>query len=59
VTTTVEGAVTVHDLTVADWIELACNAADRELTKVEWNQFLPAYPYRELCLGNDRREASS
>jgi DNA-binding SARP family transcriptional activator/WD40 repeat protein len=49
VTTTAEGAVSVHDLNVSDWIGKACSAAGRELSTVEWSQFLPAYPYRKVC----------
>jgi DNA-binding SARP family transcriptional activator/WD40 repeat protein len=51
VTTTVTGAVTLHDLSVADWIRLACKGAGRELTPIEWAQFLPTHPYRSVCTG--------
>ena len=49
VTTTSTGAVTVSNLTVTDWIAKACSAAGRELSAEEWQQFIPAYPYRRLC----------
>jgi WD40 repeat protein len=49
VTTTVTGAVSIHDLSVADWIRLACKAARRELTPIEWDQFLPTHPYQRVC----------
>jgi WD40 repeat protein len=58
VTTTVSGAVTIHDLTVADWIRLACKAAGRELTPIEWNQFLPAQRYQTVCTTTDGQGAS-
>ena len=49
VTTTATGAVAIHDLTVAQWIRLACKAAGRELTPIEWSQFLPMYPHETVC----------
>jgi hypothetical protein len=49
VTTTVGGAVSVIDLSVSDWIDLACRGAGRELSPQEWSQFLPTYPYRQVC----------
>ena len=51
VTTTVRGAVSVIDLSVSDWIDLACRGAGRELSPQEWSQFLPTYPYRKVCAG--------
>ena len=51
VTTTLRGAVSVIELSVSDWIELACRGAGRELSPQEWSQFLPTYPYRKVCAG--------
>lgn len=59
VTTTSQGAVSVHNLTVADWIEQACAAAGRQLTADEWSQFLPAYPYRNVCPARGDAAATS
>jgi WD40 repeat protein len=59
VSTTTDGAVTIHDLNVTDWIGLACRAAGRELTPLEWQQFLPTYPYQAVCAdGSPAKEAS-
>ena len=58
VTTTVDGAVSAHDLTVSDWVGLACQAAGRELTTTEWNQFLAAYPYEPVCSSSERNASS-
>ena len=55
VTTTVGGAVSVIDLSVSDWVDLACRGAGRELTPEEWGQFLPTYPYRKVCAGAGAR----
>lgn len=49
VVTTARGAVSVYDLTVADWIDRACTAAGRDLTPGEWAQFLPGYPAEPVC----------
>ena len=49
VTTTVRGAVSVIDLSVSDWIKLACRGAGRALSPQEWNQFLPTYRYEKVC----------
>jgi WD40 repeat protein len=57
VTTTLTGAVIIHDLMVADWIQLACKAAGRELTPIEWDQFLPAQPYQTVCTTPAHQEA--
>jgi hypothetical protein len=34
------------------WRRAACAIAGRNLTKAEWNQFLPGRTSRELCQGN-------
>lgn len=44
-----DGAVQTYDLAVSDWIARACRIAGRELTQAEWQQFLPGYPYQEVC----------
>lgn len=49
VTATVRGAVSVIDLSVSDWIRLACRGAGRELSPQEWSQFLPTYRYGKVC----------
>ena len=49
VTTTGHGAVSVIELSVSDWVGLACRGAGRELSPQEWSQFLPTYPYRKVC----------
>ena len=51
VTTTGRGAVSVIDLSVSDWVDLACRGAGRELSPQEWSQFLPTHPYRKVCAG--------
>ena len=44
-----DGAVHTYDLAVEDWIARACRIAGRELTSAEWDQFLPGYPYQDVC----------
>jgi DNA-binding SARP family transcriptional activator/WD40 repeat protein/energy-coupling factor transporter ATP-binding protein EcfA2 len=51
VTATVGGAVSVIDLSVSDWVDLACRGAGRELSRQEWSQFLPTHPYEKVCAG--------
>ena len=55
VSVTSGGAVTMHNLTASDWISLACRAAGREITPLEWEQFLPAHDYRAVCAGGRPR----
>jgi DNA-binding SARP family transcriptional activator/WD40 repeat protein len=45
---TSEGAV-VLDLDPDHWEELACRIAGRNLTRAEWNQFLPGRDYHRTC----------
>ena len=33
----------------SEWVTLACNAANRNLTQDEWNQYLPGQPYQTTC----------
>jgi WD40 repeat protein len=33
----------------ADWIRTACTIAGRNLTRAEWQQYLPTRPYRSTC----------
>jgi WD40 repeat protein len=36
-----------------EWQDTACEAAKRNLTQAEWDQFLPNQPYEETCPGID------
>jgi WD40 repeat protein len=49
VSVTANGAVRIHDLSVADWVRAACATAGRELTEAEWAQYLPDQPYQRVC----------
>jgi WD40 repeat protein/class 3 adenylate cyclase len=37
------------DVVPTDWHEHACSVAGRNLTRLEWEQFLPDRPYRSVC----------
>jgi WD40 repeat protein len=43
------GAVEYHDLRLSTWQALACQRANRNLTKAEWQQYLPGEPYHKTC----------
>jgi WD40 repeat protein len=42
-------SVTVWDVDLAHWTATACRIAGRNLTKAEWNQYLPGQPYHTTC----------
>jgi WD40 repeat protein len=37
------------DFRLASWQSLACQITGRNLTQVEWQQYLPGQPYRKTC----------
>jgi WD40 repeat protein len=41
--------ITSWNINDSDWVGLACQAANRNLTEAEWKQFLPDQPYRKTC----------
>jgi hypothetical protein len=41
--------VTLWDMDNAHWTELACSIVNRNLTREEWERFLPSEPYRAAC----------
>jgi WD40 repeat protein len=43
------GEVEFHDLRLSTWQALACQRANRNLTRAEWEQYLPGEPYRPTC----------
>ena len=43
------GAIEYYDLRLPIWQALACQRANRNLTKAEWQQYLPDEPYRRTC----------
>jgi WD40 repeat protein len=43
------GSVTLWDMDNAHWTELACSIVNRNLTREEWERFLPSEPYRAAC----------
>jgi WD40 repeat protein len=48
-----ERTIVVHDLTQGSMLESACRIANRNLTQVEWRQYIGdgiLEPYRETCL---------
>src|SRR4029453_16890653 len=47
-----EHATVSWTLNPKEWRRAACAIAGRNLTKAEWNQFLPGHTPRELCKGN-------
>lgn len=43
------GRVWLYPATVAGWIRYACQAANRNLTRAEWRQYVPGHEYRPVC----------
>ena len=39
------------DLDPTIWERDACTIANRNLTRVEWNQYVPGVPYHKTCPG--------
>ncbi|QIX26437.1 hypothetical protein ncot_07345 [Nocardioides sp. JQ2195] len=44
-----DGRTWATDTRTATWHERACNIAGRNLTKAEWQRFLPSRPYHVTC----------
>ncbi|MEQ8677369.1 MAG: protein kinase [Aggregatilineales bacterium] len=44
-----DGAVIVWDLNIDSWIARACRLANRNLTQIEWERFIPDEAYRTTC----------
>jgi WD40 repeat protein len=38
-----------HDMRLQSWQDLACQRANRNLTRAEWQQYLPGEPYQLVC----------
>jgi hypothetical protein len=49
-TTSSNGTPIILDLDPAHWQTMACHLAGRNLTRAEWNQYLPGRPYQTTCL---------
>ena len=45
------GAVSLWDMDSERWTELACSIVNRNLTREEWETFLPSESYRAVCPG--------
>lgn len=43
------GRVWLYPATAAGWEAYACRLANRNLTKVEWTNFVPGFPYLSIC----------
>ncbi len=39
----------VYPMDPARWLGLACTVAGRDLTRAEWDRYLPGRPYRAVC----------
>jgi WD40 repeat protein len=48
-TTSPNGTPIILDLDPAHWQTMACQLAGRNLTRAEWNQYLPGRPYQMTC----------
>jgi WD40 repeat protein len=48
-TTSPNGTPTIFDLDPAHWQTIACHLAGRNLTRAEWDQYLPGRPYQTTC----------
>jgi WD40 repeat protein len=44
-----EGPGHVYPLAPAKWLALACDVAGRDLTRAEWDRYLPDRPYEAVC----------
>lgn len=44
-----DGTVVSWDLDPASWLRQACTLAGRNLTRTEWDQYLPGRTYRRTC----------
>jgi WD40 repeat protein len=44
-----DGLITVWDIDPVSWAQRACALANRTLTPVEWDRFLPGRPYEPAC----------
>jgi WD40 repeat protein len=49
VVTTDTGQTWIFPATLKGWEARACAVANRNLTRSEWQQYLPGTPYRQLC----------
>jgi hypothetical protein len=38
-----------YPMTSTTWVEAACAIVGRDLTRAEWNQYLPTRPYEPTC----------
>jgi len=48
-----DGTIIVWDLNQGSWIRRACDFANRNLSRAEWQQYLGDELYRETCNFND------
>jgi WD40 repeat protein len=44
-----DGTVLLWDVDPASWRKRACAIAGRDLTRQEWDEFLPGRPYQPSC----------
>ena len=44
-----EGSIFVWDMAMPHWESLVCGLAGRNLTGLEWSQFMPDEPFRNTC----------
>ncbi len=44
-----DGTVMVWDLDIGSWRSQACRIANRNLTPLEWEDYVGDEPYREIC----------
>ena len=52
-----DGTITLWDVSFESWQARACRIANRNLTRVEWEQYLGAEQYHVTCLGLPLEEA--
>jgi WD40 repeat protein len=43
------GGLVSWDMATRDWVDRACELAGRDLTRAEWDRYLPEDPYRRTC----------
>ena len=52
------GQIMIWDMSMNSWLQLACQAASRNLTQTEWQRYFPDQEYRSTCEENEVKSLS-
>ena len=52
------GQMMIWDMSIDSWLNLACQAASRNLTQSEWQRYFPDQDYRSTCEENEVKALS-